>query len=125
MDTVDVFVPSRLFPIPPMPNFPCSHFGCGFSKSFHFQRRSKTALKDLLPISVRFSGLGLIIYAKISFRFRAKDSRNERKVKSDVFFVTGSMVSVRLARERWMESQQVWPDENQPFVCNAAVFLRM
>lgn len=49
--------------------------------------------RDLLPISVRFPGLGPVIYAKISFRFRAITNKKKWKVKSGVAvcFVTGLM----------------------------------
>lgn len=59
-------------------NFHCSNFGADTAIEIHsnfttdWEESSKAPLRDLLPISVRFLGLGFIIYAKVSFRFRAR-----------------------------------------------------
>lgn len=74
-------------------------------------REFRKPLKDLLTISVRFPGLGSIIYAKIfpvlhKTARRRKNRCKEREMKGEMrCFVIGSTGFVR--RSRWMESQQV------------------
>lgn len=83
------------------------------SWSNEFNRRWKQ--RDFSPISVRFSGLCLIIYAKVSFRFRAiikcvakRKKRNERwNAKLLCFCYRFNGFSVRRKREMDVESQQV------------------